>query len=201
MNRTTQSQVAFAAIFFCLFFPMVILAQNHVLKGVVRDADGKPVAGASIAIKGTGKGTSSATDGSFSLSLNSANDVIEISFIGFKTQTIEVKGRSTIDVALEEVKNQLSDVVVVGYGTQKKSDITGAISSIKNKDFKDQPVTNLAASIEGKLSGINVTQPSGTPGAGLQVSIRGSQNPLYVVDGVPKTIHHWAPHTISQAVR
>ena len=185
MNRTTQSQVAFAAIFFCLFFPMVILAQNHVLKGVVRDADGKPVAGASIAIKGTGKGTSSATDGSFSLSLNSANDVIEISFIGFKTQTIEVKGRSTIDVALEEVKNQLSDVVVVGYGTQKKSDITGAISSIKNKDFKDQPVTNLAASIEGKLSGINVTQPSGTPGAGLQVSIRGSQNPLYVVDGVP----------------
>ena len=84
-------------------------------------------------------------------------------------------------------KSELKEVVVVGYGTQKKSDVTGAISSIKNKDFRDQPVSNLAVSIEGKLSGINVTQPSGTPvkAAGLLVSIRGSINPLYVVDGVP----------------
>ncbi len=184
MNRTTRSLMAATAIFVFLFFPLLVLAQTHVVKGTIKDAEGKPIAGASIVVKGTAKGTNSAADGTYTITVN-PNDVLEISSVGFGTKTIEVKGRTTIDIGLEEARNQLSDVVVVGYGTQKKSDITGAISSIKNKDFNDQPVTNLAASIEGKLSGINVTQPSGTPGAGLLVSIRGSQNPLYVVDGVP----------------
>jgi TonB-dependent starch-binding outer membrane protein SusC len=185
MNRTTQSLVAFAAIFLCLCSPMFILAQNHIVKGVVKDGDGKPVAGASVTIKGSTKGTNTASDGTYTISLNSPNDVIEISYVGFKPKTIEVKGRTVIDVSLEELKSQLSDVVVVGYGTQKKSDITGAISSVRNKEFKDQPVSNLAQSIQGKVAGILVTTPSGTPGAGLLVSVRGANNPLYVVDGVP----------------
>src|SRR5258708_12232812 len=86
---------------------------------------------------------------------------------------------------MAEARTQISDVRVVGYGTQKKSDVPDATPSITNKDLKHQPVSNVAASIEGKLSGINVTQPSGTPGAGLLVSVRGAQNPLYVVDGIP----------------
>ncbi len=185
MNRTTLSLMAKAAIFLFLLFPSVIFAQTHVVKGTVKDADGKPIAGASVVVKGTVKGTNTAADGSYSIALNSANDVIEISFVGFRTKTIEVKGRTAIDVSLEESKSQLSDVVVVGYGTQKKSDITGAISSVRNKEFKDQPVSNLASSIQGKVAGILVTTPSGTPGAGLLVSVRGASNPLYVVDGVP----------------
>ncbi|HLK29793.1 MAG TPA: TonB-dependent receptor [Puia sp.] len=185
MNQTTKSFVAKAAIFLCMFFPSVIFAQTHVVKGTIKDADGKPIAGASIVVKGTAKGTNSAADGSYSITLNSPNDVIEISYVGFKSKTIEVKGRTAIDVSLEETKSQLSDVVVVGYGTQKKSDITGAISSVRNKEFKDQPVSNLASSIQGKVAGILVTTPSGTPGAGLLVSVRGANNPLYVVDGVP----------------
>ncbi len=151
---------------------------------MIRDPEGKPVAGASVIVKGTTRGSNSTTDGTYSVT-SPPDASLEISSVGFRTQTVAVKGRVLINVDLEEARSQLSDVVVVGYGTQKKSDITGAISSIRNKDFKDQPVSNLAASLQGKLAGINVTQPSGTPGAGLLVSIRGANNPLYVVDGVP----------------
>lgn len=165
--------------------PRVTLAQNHVLKGIVTDTQGNPLVGVSIVIQGTSQGVVTASDGSFSISLQGPDNILVVSYVGFDKKTVEIKTQTTISITLEETKSQLKEVVVVGYGTQKKSDITGAISSIKNKDFKDQPVSNLAVSIEGKLSGINVTQPSGTPGAGLLVSIRGSQNPLYVVDGVP----------------
>lgn len=175
-----------AIIILCMFWPTVLRAQSHIIHGVIRDPEGKPIAGASIVVKGGSTGAKSDNDGNYSIAAPPSSDaVIEVSFVGYGTRTIPVKGRSVIDVSLEESRSQLSDVMVVGYGTQKKSDVTGAISSIKNKDFKDQPVANLAVSIQGKLSGINVTQPSGTPGAGLLVSIRGAQNPLYVVDGVP----------------
>ncbi|MFI5140652.1 MAG: SusC/RagA family TonB-linked outer membrane protein, partial [Sphingobacteriales bacterium] len=160
-------------------------AQSHALKGTVIDAQGSPLPGVSVSIQGTSEGTTTAVDGSFSLTMHGASNVLAFSLLGFDKKTVEIKSQTTITVTLTEAKSQLSEVLVVGYGSQKKSEVTGAISSIKNKEFKDQPVSNLAASIEGKLSGINVTQPSGTPGAGLSVSIRGAQNPLYVVDGVP----------------
>lgn len=170
----------------CYMAPPPAMAQNHLLKGTVIDQQGNPLPGVSVAVQGTSQGVTTAADGSFSITLHGATNILVISFLGFDKRTVEIKSQTSVSITLEESKSQLKEVVVVGYGTQKKSDITGAISSIKNKDFKDQPgVSNLAASIEGKLSGINVTQPSGTPGAGLLVSIRGAQNPLYVVDGVP----------------
>jgi TonB-linked SusC/RagA family outer membrane protein len=161
------------------------MAQDHVLKGVVQDAQGGPLPGASVIIQGGKEGMSTGLDGGFSLKLHGPVNVLLVSFAGFDKKAVTIKNETSIVIVLEESKALLKEVVVVGYGTQQKSEVTGAISSIKNKDFKDQPVSNLAASIEGKLSGINVTQPSGTPGAGLLVSIRGAQNPLYVVDGVP----------------
>jgi TonB-linked SusC/RagA family outer membrane protein len=168
-----------------LLLPQIILAQDHEVTGTIKDAAGKPISGVTVVVKGSSKITTSDSSGKFSITTLHAKSLLEFNYVGYKTKTADVKAVSSINIVLEEAKTQLSEVVVVGYGTQKKSDITGAISSIKNKDFKDQPVSNLATSIEGKLSGINVTQPSGTPGAGLMVSIRGSQNPLYVVDGVP----------------
>jgi TonB-linked SusC/RagA family outer membrane protein len=167
------------------FFPRFSFAQTHPLKGFVRDTLGRPLPGVSVRIKGENMGTVTGINGDFSLTLHAPESILYITFIGFEKKTVTVKTESTITIILNEQKSELKEVVVVGYGTQKKSDITGAISSIKNKDFRDQPVSNLAVSIEGKLSGINVTQPSGTPGAGLLVSIRGANNPLYVVDGVP----------------
>ncbi len=167
------------------FFPRLSFAQNYLLKGSVRDTLGRPLPGVSVKIKGENTGTVTGVNGDFSLNLHGSETILEFTFIGFEKKTVTIRGQATIAIILNELKSELKEVVVVGYGTQKKSDITGAISSIKNKDFRDQPVSNLAVSIEGKLSGINVTQPSGTPGAGLLVSIRGAKNPLYVVDGVP----------------
>ena len=169
----------------CSLWPQSIFAQSHLLKGLVNDSQGSPIPGVSIVIKGTGEGVATAPDGTFSIKVNGPVTVLLVSSAGYEKKTVEVKSETSIVVVLNETKSELKEVVVVGYGTQKKSEVTGAISSIKNKEFKDQPVSNVAASIEGKLSGINVTQPSGTPGAGLLVSIRGAQNPLYVVDGVP----------------
>ncbi|MBS1668084.1 MAG: TonB-dependent receptor [Bacteroidetes bacterium] len=186
MNLTKRTMlVLLTMLALSLTSTTVLIAQNLTVKGIVKDAEGKPIEGASVLIKGTSKGANTGADGSFSIVLNAPNNTLEISSVGFKTQNVAVKGRTTINVTLEEARSQLSDVVVVGYGTQKKSDITGAISSVRNKEFKDQPVSNLAQSIQGKVAGILVTTPSGTPGAGLLVSVRGANNPLYVVDGVP----------------
>jgi TonB-dependent starch-binding outer membrane protein SusC len=165
--------------------PATVKAQNLTVKGTVKDALGNPLQGVSVKVKGTSSGISTGANGTFSLPVTGTSSSLEFSYVGFKTKTVAVKGEDNITVVLQESPSQLADVVVVGYGTQKKSNLTGAVASIGNKDFKNQPVTNLASSIQGKLSGINVTSPSGTPGAGLLVSIRGAQNPLYVVDGIP----------------
>ena len=185
MNRTVQFLAATAALMCCLLCTTVLFAQNQIVKGTIKDAEGKPVAGATLVIKGTKKGTNSGSDGTYSIVVGKGDEILEVSFVGYRSRLVEIKGRTLLDIVLEEAKSQLSDVVVVGYGTQKKSDITGAISSVRNKEFKDQPVSNLAQSIQGKVAGILVTTPSGTPGAGLLVSVRGANNPLYVVDGVP----------------
>ncbi|WP_301922678.1 TonB-dependent receptor [Ferruginibacter sp.] len=175
------------AIFLFVAWPLFSLAQNHSLKGVVKDQLSNPVQGASVSIKGSDKsmGTTTLEDGSFNLQLPAAVGSIEVTIVGYKNKMVAVKEGSSIVVQLQESTSQLAEVVMIGYGTQKKSNLTGAVASISNKDFKNQPLSNLANSIQGKLSGINVTSPSGTPGAGLLVSIRGAQNPLYVVDGIP----------------
>ncbi|ULQ55383.1 TonB-dependent receptor [Flavihumibacter rivuli] len=181
--RKLVKLLSLAALIICC--PLILWAQTTVLKGVIKDQDGKPVSGASIVVKGLQTGVSTAEDGSFTITLPSPDATIEVSSVGYKSKSVKVEGVTTISITMEESKSQLGDVVVIGYGTQKKSNLTGAISSVNNKDFKDQPVVNLAQSIQGKVSGMNVTTPSGTPGAGLLVSIRGAQNPLYVVDGIP----------------
>jgi len=185
MGKLLRLLSIFAIVAVAGLSPRLSFAQTHLLKGFVRDTFGRPLPGVSVKIKGENAGTITGANGDFNISLHASQSTLELTFIGFENKTVTVKAEFTITIILNEQKSELKEVVVVGYGTQKKSDITGAISSIKNKDFRDQPVSNLAVSIEGKLSGINVTQPSGTPGAGLLVSIRGAHNPLYVVDGVP----------------
>ena len=185
MKKNLRLLTVTLSLLLCFMVPRIATAQSHILKGIVVDPQGEPLPGVSVIIQGTNMGVTTATDGSFSLTLKGESNVLVLSFIGFDKKTVTITSETNIHITLQESKAELKEVVVVGYGSQKKSEVTGAISSIKNKEFKDQPVSNLAASIEGKLSGINVTQPSGTPGAGLLVSIRGAQNPLYVVDGVP----------------
>ncbi len=164
-----------------------VFAQQQLLtvKGIVNDKTGDAIPYVNIQVKNSIVVANTDVNGNFSLNIASLQARLIFSAIGFETQEVDVAGRNFVTITMAESFTQLEDVVVVGYGVQKKSVITGAISSIENKDFKDQPVSNLASSIQGKLAGINVTSPSGTPGAGLLVSIRGTQNPLYVVDGIP----------------
>ncbi|MCC7245999.1 MAG: TonB-dependent receptor [Saprospiraceae bacterium] len=172
-------------LFILLCAPIFLAAQNIVITGVVTDAaNGETLVGATVAIKNTSTGVRTDINGHYSISAP-ADATLTFRYTGFNDEEVAVKGRTKIDVELLSDAVQLEDVVVVGYGVQKKSQVTGAISSIRNKDFKDQPVTNLANSIQGRVSGLNVVSPSGTPGAGLLVSVRGNQNPLYVVDGIP----------------
>lgn len=160
-------------------------AFSQVIHGSVKDNAGIPLPGASISIKGTSFGAMSDAKGLFELNISSKNAILIFSSTGYIKKEIIYSGQTEENVILADANRALSELIVVGYGTQKKSDITGAISSVKNKEFKDQPVANIAESIEGKLSGISVTTPSGTPGAGLIVNIRGATNALYVVDGIP----------------
>ncbi|MEO7992648.1 MAG: SusC/RagA family TonB-linked outer membrane protein, partial [Chryseolinea sp.] len=170
-----------------LIITLSALAQTDkvTVNGKVTDqADGSALPGLSIIEKGTTNGATTDISGKYTLSV-SPNAILVFSFIGYKTQEVEVGNRTTIDISMGSDVVQLQDVVVVGYGTQQKKDITGAVGSVRNNEFKDQPTTNVAGNLQGKMAGVNITSASGTPGAGMLVSIRGASNPLYVVDGVP----------------
>lgn len=157
------------------------------LKGKVTGKDAQPLAGVTVSVKNKpSEITQTDGEGNFTLLTKEFSGIIVLTSVGYATKEVAFNpSLITFDVKMEESVSVLNEVVLVGYIKQKKSDITGAISSVRNKEFKDQPVSNLAQSMQGKVSGVLVSQPSGTPGAGLLVSIRGTNNPLYVVDGVP----------------
>lgn len=164
--------------------------QNIVVSGVVNGEDGLPVPGATVRIKGSSVGTSTSVDGKFNLSVPDKNAVLVISFIGYQQQEVVVGEQTHITVKLAAENSKLNEVVVVGYGTQRKKDITGAVSVVKADAFDSRPIVSAAAGLQGQAAGVTVTAPSGKPGAGLNISIRGntsltaSNDPLFVVDGV-----------------
>ncbi|MEN9612338.1 MAG: hypothetical protein RLZZ628_3152 [Bacteroidota bacterium] len=167
----------------CLSSPLA--AQEIVVTGTVTEAEvGETLPDVNIIVKGTSTGVNTDVFGKYSIKVKPDQTLI-FKYVGYKEQEIAVNGKQLINIVLQPQTTLVSELVVVGYGVQKKSQITGAIASIQNKDFKDQPVSNLAGSIQGRVSGMNVTVPSGTPGAGLLVNVRGNNGPLYVVDGIP----------------
>lgn len=164
-------------------------AQGKTVSGTVVDKTGETVIGASVVVKGTTNGTITDFDGKFTLS-NVPNDgTIEISFVGYKTQEISVAGKTNIQVTLEEDTEVLDEVVVVGYGIQKKSDVTGAMARVGEKELKAMPVKNALEGMQGKTAGVDITS-SQRPGEVGKINIRGvrsitaDQDPLYVVDGM-----------------
>ena len=159
-------------------------AQMIDLKGSVTDPDKEPLIGASILVQGSQQGTITDVNGDFQLKV-AANAILIISYTGFTTQQINIGNQTSWSIILEPEDLALDEIVVIGYGSQRKSQITGAISSLKGKDIQDQPVSNLANSMQGRVAGLNVMSASGTPGAGLLVNVRGNNAPLYVVDGIP----------------
>lgn len=171
-----------------MLLPMCMFAQQITVQGVVKDQTGETVIGASVMEKGTTNGTITGIDGDFSLNM-SPNGTLVVSFVGYKTQEVQVKGQKQLQVVLSEDAEMLDEVVVIGYGTMKKSDLTGAVSSIGNKDIKDSPVSNLGQAIQGKISGVQIVD-AGKPGDNVSIKIRGlgsinNCDPLVVIDGVP----------------
>lgn len=171
-----------------MLLPMCMFAQQITVQGVVKDQTGETVIGASVMEKGTTNGTITGIDGDFSLNM-SPNGTLVVSFVGYKTQEVQVKGQKQLQVVLSEDAEMLDEVVVIGYGTMKKSDLTGAVSSIGNKDIKDFPVSNLGQAIQGKISGVQIVD-AGKPGDNVSIKIRGlgsinNCDPLVVIDGVP----------------
>ena len=168
-----------------------IYAQNIDVNGVVTDENGLPLAGANILEKGTSNGAQADFDGNFSLTVADSNAILVVSYIGYATQEVSVNGRTQITVKLAEDASKLDEVVVVGYGTVRKSDLTGAVASVDADAINAVPVSSIDQALQGRASGVSVVQNSGIPGAPTTIRIRGTNSiqggnmPLVIVDGFP----------------
>lgn len=172
--------------------PMFAQTSNNITGTITDSKEGSSIIGASIQVKGTTIGTLTDLDGKFSLNVSSENPVLIISYLGYRTQEITLKANQrNINIVLEEDAELLDEVVVVGYGTMKKSDLSGAVSQIKREDLLRGNPSDLSHGLQGKIAGVVVNQNDGAPGAGVSIQIRGtnsfstSTQPLYIVDGVP----------------
>ena len=160
------------------------------IKGQVTDSKGEALIGVSVKVKGTAIGVSSDVSGRYSITVPDGSTVLVFTYVGYTTKEVSISGRTSLNVQLEQSSESLQEVVVVGYGTQKKSDLTGSVVSVTSKDIKDQAFSNINQALQGKVAGVSFTSTSGDPGEGVNVRIRGlntfgGSGPLYVVDGMP----------------
>lgn len=175
---------------------MNVAQQQQTVKGIVKGPDGLPVIAANISQKGTNNATITDLYGNFTLNITGQHPVLVISYIGYVTTEVNVSGRAFIEVVLQEDVEALDEVVVVGYGTMRKKDVTGAVSSVRTEDITKNATSNVMQAIAGKMSGVQVVQNSGTPGGDVSILIRGvgtinDASPLYVIDGVPVSGGMW----------
>lgn len=181
------------------FVGLSAAAQTINVKGTVTDAEGEPIIGATVLVKGTQTGTATDIDGQFSLSNVKAGSHLVVSYIGYTTA--EPKAESDMTIVLESSALNLDEVVAIGYGTVKRGDLTTAVSSVSEKDIANRPIISAAQALQGKAAGVAVSSPSGAPGGGMTIRVRGTtsfngdNNPLYVVDGVPVDNINWVAPT------
>jgi len=165
--------------------------KRFMVTGIVTERTGEPMVGVNIVVKGTLNGTITDPDGKYSITVPSDQSILVFSFLGYESQEVMVGGKRNIDIVMNEEIQSLDEVLVIGYGTQKRRDITTAVASISTSDISSRPIISAAQAIQGKASGVQVTEPSGKPGVSLSIRVRGSTSvqagnePLYIVDGVP----------------
>jgi TonB-dependent starch-binding outer membrane protein SusC len=178
--------------FLLLFYliPLKGFSQTTVMKGTVRDEKGKPMGGVSIVQKNASNSTSSAGDGSFSINVPEGS-VLVFTFVGYASQEIPVTGSNDLRIVMAIEGETMNDVVVIGYGRQTRRDLTGSVSAIGRNQIKDMPVSSIDQKLIGQVPGLKITSPTGAPGGGTEIKIRGSgsigagDNPLFVIDGFP----------------
>ena len=183
-----KTLVALLLAVFCL----PAFAQDRTVTGKVTDAkDGSPLVAASVAVKGTAKGASTANDGTFTLKVPASAKTLVVTFLNYASKEVSIEGTNNINVALTQTTDQLGDVVVIGYGTARKKDLTGSVVSVTSKDFVKGQNTSAEQLIAGKVAGVQITSNGGAPGAGSTIRVRGgaslnaSNDPLIVIDNVP----------------
>lgn len=186
-----------ALLLFCLL-QLAAYSQGNEIRGTVTDAGGEPLPGVSIMVKGTTLGTITDIDGNYYLTVE-PNSTLIFSFIGYITQEINLGDQTTIDVVLAEDIMELEEIVVIGYGATKKSDLTGAMSSLNEEDFNNVAGASPEQMMQGRVAGVEITSNNGEPGAGATITVRGASTfrsgaqPLYVIDGVPMDMQHISP--------
>jgi TonB-linked SusC/RagA family outer membrane protein len=194
--RAKNGKRPYGAFIMLLFFALFLNAQNmysqdNTITGIVKDEAGEPLPGASVLVKGTNKGTQTDFDGNFSLKEIDENATLVISFIGFATQEVSLNGIASAEVALLGDAAGLDEVVVTGYGSQRRSDVTGSVTSVKGSDISVTPVLSFDSALQGRAAGVNIVSTSSEPGGGSTIRIRGSNSvsgnnePLIVLDGYP----------------
>ena len=185
MKKTIKS-----LLFSVMLLPALALAQSITSGTVSEQQSGLPLPGVNVLIKGTSTGTTTDFDGNYQISVQDG-DVVVFSYVGFTTQEVTYKGQSQLNIIMSEDASALDEVVLIGYGSVKKEDLTGAADLIKSEDFNQGPLVSAQQLIMGKIAGVSVTSGSGAPGDGQIIRIRGngslslSSNPLFVVDGIP----------------
>lgn len=184
-----------------LFTLMCVNASAQQISGIVKDGLGEPIIGASIIEKGTTNGTVTNLDGKFALKI-SGNHPIEVSYIGMKTQVISLKGKTQINVIMVEDSKLMEEVVVIGYGSVKKRDLTGAVTSVKSDAITLTPAVNPMLALQGRVAGLDITKSSGQAGTGVSMQLRGNRsinasgNPLFIIDGMPGDYSTMNPNDI-----
>lgn len=174
-----------------LFFSLWSFAQSMVVHGTVKDPEGMPMPGVTVLLKGTTQGTITNLDGNYSFEGLNANNVLVFSFVGMISQEITVGNRTVINVTLESSISDIDEVVVVGYGTQRKEAVTGSVASVAGDIVRDVPSANISQSLQGRVAGVQMQQSSSKPGAEMQIRIRGTRSlnanndPLVILDGMP----------------
>jgi len=191
LRKDKLSKSILVLLVFMLLAPLNLMAQNQAIKGVVKDSKtNEPLIGCSVLVKGTSTGTITDLNGEFSLNASGKSTLV-FSFVGYNEKVVAVEGQTNLTILMVENSEMLEEVVVVGYGVQKKSDITGSVTSISKERLSDLPVTNVLQAIQGAAAGITVTQTSSVPGDAPSVLVRGQNSinansgPYIVVDGIP----------------
>lgn len=188
MNHLNKKTHYWSVLLLTLAFPFLGFAQNINVTGTVTDDTGEVLIGATVLQKGTKNGVATDIDGNFTISV-APKATLVVSYIGCNTKEVAVNGRQKIDVVLESSSTVLNEVVAIGYGTVKKKDLTGAVSSVTGTELAKVPATSAAAALQGKAAGVSIVSQNGAPGASMNITVRGgtsitqSTEPLYIVDG------------------
>lgn len=190
MNRLLLLRRVYST-FLLSMFCVLAFAQGKQITGVIKDGTGEPMIGVNVLVKGTTNGTITDFDGKFAISDVKNSDVLTITYVGYVQQSIPVGNQTTFNIILKEDTETLDEVVVIGYGTVKKRDLTGSVASVSNETLTANPVSDVSQALQGKLAGVSVTSQDGRPGAEVSIRVRGggsitqSNDPLFIVDGFP----------------